>query len=183
MSGGGDNTTTTKADPWKGVQPYLKNLYSRSDAWSNRETPFYPDQTYAGLSQNQQGGLYGGLGYMQDQFAPQAQQLQGSLQAMIDSPQNLVDNPAVQRMMAANESAVTDTLQNKWLPQQRRAEVAATGGYGTDTNAALMRGQAKGMPPRPWPGQTLRRFPALTLTRSSRPATARAQCQGRCSSA
>ena len=26
-SGGGENTTTTKADPWSGQQPYLQNVF------------------------------------------------------------------------------------------------------------------------------------------------------------
>lgn len=48
MSGGGGGTTTQKADPWSGVQPYLANMYQRADATAKGPAPqYYPGSTVA----------------------------------------------------------------------------------------------------------------------------------------
>lgn len=48
MSGGGGGTTTQKADPWSGVQPYLANMYQRADATAKGTPPqYYPGSTVA----------------------------------------------------------------------------------------------------------------------------------------
>ena len=46
--GGSSGTQTQKAEPWSGVQPYLKQGYSTAQNLYNNNSPdFYPGQTYA----------------------------------------------------------------------------------------------------------------------------------------
>jgi hypothetical protein len=48
MSGGGGGTTTVqKADPWSGVQPYLKQLYGGASNAFNQTPQYYPGSTVA----------------------------------------------------------------------------------------------------------------------------------------
>lgn len=47
--GGGSTNTVQKADPWKGVQPFLTELYPVARDWFNSPTPeFFPNATVAG---------------------------------------------------------------------------------------------------------------------------------------
>ena len=140
--GGGTTVQEVKNDPWPGLAPYLSNLYERAGRRSYKISPYYPEQTYAGLTDLQKGGMYGGLDYMTDVYGPQAERYMGSLQGMMDAPQNITESPAVQAMMAANESSITDTLMNEWLPNVRRRSVAA-GDYG-GSKSDLITGQAMG---------------------------------------
>lgn len=57
-SGGGKTTTTTKADPWKGQQPYLKEVFSEAqnlyDTWN---PTYFPGDTVANLTPFQMAGV------------------------------------------------------------------------------------------------------------------------------
>lgn len=47
--GGGSTNTVQKADPWKGVQPFLTNFYPAAQDWYNSDVPgFFPNATVAG---------------------------------------------------------------------------------------------------------------------------------------
>lgn len=47
--GGGKTQVVQKADPWKGVQPFLTALYPRAEAWFRSPAPqFFPGATVAG---------------------------------------------------------------------------------------------------------------------------------------
>ncbi len=46
--GGGSTKTTQSTEPWKGVQPYLTQLFQRGAAQSNVPSTFYPGTTFAG---------------------------------------------------------------------------------------------------------------------------------------
>ena len=49
--GGGDTTTTQKADPWSGQQPYLKFGFNQAQNLYNSGGPqFYPGRTYVPFS-------------------------------------------------------------------------------------------------------------------------------------
>lgn len=54
------DTTTTIAEPWSGIQPYLKNLYSRANTQYGKPLKYYSGSTVADLSSQTQGAL-GGL--------------------------------------------------------------------------------------------------------------------------
>ena len=48
MSGGGGNTTVQKADPWEGVQPYLKDLFASAQNYFKGPGPqYFPSDTVA----------------------------------------------------------------------------------------------------------------------------------------
>lgn len=90
MSGGGGSTTTQKADPWSGVQPYLQQLYSGAGNLAGQGGPQ--------VAQNN--GVAGFTPYTQD-----TQNLVTNLQANGDPNQNLQADVARQY---ANGSALTD---------------------------------------------------------------------------
>lgn len=61
MSGGGGSqgtsTTTEKADPWSGIQPFLTDLYGRGQTQSNIPQQYYPDSTVTGFAPETEAGL------------------------------------------------------------------------------------------------------------------------------
>lgn len=58
--GGGSSTTVQKADPWSGVQPYLKDVFRQAKKLYRTSRPdFYPGQTYSDLSPQTMAGLRG----------------------------------------------------------------------------------------------------------------------------
>lgn len=61
--GGGQTTQIQKADPWSGVQPYLKEGYSRLSEIAQQTPTFYPGQTYAGFDPMQMASQQGMLNY------------------------------------------------------------------------------------------------------------------------
>lgn len=130
MSGGGGSTQTVqKSDPWAGVQPLLNQTYGMAGNALDQRLPYYPNQTYANFTPLQEMGMLGGLGYAQNQFAPQVSGLQGALGQYLNAPLNITQDPAVQNMMAANRGQVTDWLTRDALPSIGSGAVAA-GQYG-----------------------------------------------------
>lgn len=63
LMGGGDSTTTQKADPWEGVQPALRELYASAlENFRGGGPQYYSGDTVAGLSPTTnlaQQGIYG----------------------------------------------------------------------------------------------------------------------------
>lgn len=56
--GGGSNTTTIqKADPWEGVQPYIKDYLAVGQATTQRPFNFYNGDTVAGFAPEQELGM------------------------------------------------------------------------------------------------------------------------------
>ena len=56
--GGGSNTTTiTKADPWEGVQPYIKDYLSLGQSTTQRPYNFYNGDKVAGFAPEQELGM------------------------------------------------------------------------------------------------------------------------------
>lgn len=53
------DTTTTINEPWSGIQPYLKNLYTRANTAYSTPLKYYSGSTVAGLSDQTQGALQG----------------------------------------------------------------------------------------------------------------------------
>lgn len=64
MSGGGGNTTTVQnADPWRGAQPYLRDVMGRGLDYANNPAAFYPGATYLGPTGGQLTGWQTQLDY------------------------------------------------------------------------------------------------------------------------
>ena len=64
MGGGGQNRAVQKADPWEGIQPYLKRLYAEAqDLYEQGPQQYFPGRTYADFTPQQLRGMYGALGY------------------------------------------------------------------------------------------------------------------------
>lgn len=123
--GGGSSTTVQKADPWKGVQPYLTELYARANEAGQNMLPFFPGQTYAGFDPLQQQGMQGMLDYSKDVVQPGVRGYQGSLSQYMNAPLNISQDPAVQAMMASNQQNATDWLTRSALPSINTSSVNA----------------------------------------------------------
>ena len=111
------STTTvyTNADPWKGVQPYLKSLYSNTNALGANPTEFYPGQTYANMDPLMQQGIGSNLGFVSNYFPSMYGQGAGSLLNQLNA-MDVGNNPYVQDMnqVAANQftRASNEAIQN-----------------------------------------------------------------------
>jgi len=108
--GGGGGSQTTKTEPWEGVQPYLSDVYSKAQSYSNTPTPgYFPGQTYAGFTPAQLAAQQG----IQD-FA-----LQGAPQIM---------NPAMQAYQYGTSGSILDVANNPYV--QAMAQGAAQDAFG-----------------------------------------------------
>ena len=143
-SGGSDrqvvqSTTVQKADPWSGVQPYLKNLYAAADARFKQPQQYFPSQTYAPQSPLSAAGQQAALGYATNYLPGLIQSGMSGLASQLNA-QDVAHNPYVQQMLAQqisgstnafqqNAQTLTDTLKNQWLPSIRSGAGLA-GQYG-----------------------------------------------------
>ena len=141
-SGGGGNSTSTStvytnADPWSGVQPYLKTLYGNTNALGNQPTQFYPGQTYAGMDPLMKQGINSNLGFANQYFPSIFNQGLNSLYGQMNA-MDVGNNPYVQDMnqVAANQftrasgQAIGDMVgqfRNQVLPSITNDAVAAGG--------------------------------------------------------
>lgn len=109
MSGGGSQTTVQKADPWSGVQPYLRQGYAdASNLYQSGGPQYYPGQTYVGANpyeeQAQTLAMNNALGGMQQSSNALNQGLQFSLNAP-----DVANNPYI--------GGVADTIQKRMSRQ------------------------------------------------------------------
>lgn len=103
--GGGSNTTVEKADPWSGLQPYLKQLYGMSSDYATGEpSTFYPGDAVAGFAPYQE------LGF--DVAADYARMLPGMLSPAYGAQNYLLSgqNPLLTRMGGAVDPAVSSMV-------------------------------------------------------------------------
>jgi hypothetical protein len=139
--GGGDSTSTstvyTNADPWSGVQPYLKTLYGTTAALGNQPTKFYPGQTWANMDPLMQQGINSNLGFVNQYFPGMYNQGLNSLYNQMNAV-DVGNNPYVQDMnqVSANQftrasnQAIQDMVsqfRNGVLPSITNDAVAAGG--------------------------------------------------------
>jgi len=111
-SGGGSSdsnqtstsTVYTNADPWKGVQPYLKQLYGATNSLGQNPTQFYPGQTWANMDPLMQQGIDSNLGFVNNYFPSMYNQGAGSLMNQLNA-MDVGNNPYVQDMnqVSANQ--------------------------------------------------------------------------------
>lgn len=140
LFGGGE--TTTKTEPWSGVQGPLKDLYSRTQTALDNVQGFYPGQTFANLTPLQESGLKGGLEYAQNYYMPAAQAYNNQLARYMQSPMNIAQDPAVQAQMAANATQAQDWLTRQAMPLVRQG-AQANNMYGS-SRQGIAEGQAIG---------------------------------------
>jgi len=88
-SGGGTQTTVQKADPWAGVQPYLKQGYAAATKLYEQGGPqYYPGQTYVNANPYENMGAQMGLNYAMNQMP-------GQVGSMLQAQNDLFSAPDV----------------------------------------------------------------------------------------
>ena len=120
--GSGSNTTTQKADPWAGQQPYLLDLYAKAQNLPVQQ--FFPGQTYATPSD---------LTYTAEQLAEQAAlgpqtsiagSILPSLEEQLMSPAQRFSDPLLQESLRAALSPMEESA-SRLLQQTRRGATGA----------------------------------------------------------
>jgi len=120
--GSGSNTTTQKADPWAGQQPYLLDLYAKAQNLPVQQ--FFPGQTYATPSD---------LTYTAEQLAEQAAlgpqtsiagSILPSLEEQLMSPAQRFSDPLLQESLRAALSPMEESA-SRLLQQTRRDSIGA----------------------------------------------------------
>jgi hypothetical protein len=120
--GSGSNTTTQKADPWAGQQPYLLDLYAKAQGLPTQQ--FFPGQTYATPSD---------LTYTAEQLAEQAAlgpqtsiagSILPSLEEQLMSPAQRFSDPLLQESLRAALSPMEESA-SRLLQQTRRDSIGA----------------------------------------------------------
>jgi hypothetical protein len=139
--GGGSSTSTstvyTNADPWKGVQPYLKELYGNTNALGNQPTQFYPGQTWTNMDPLVKEGINSNLGFANQYFPNMYNQGLNSLYGQMNA-MDVGNNPYVQDMnqvsanqfTRASDQAIQNMVgqfKNQVLPGITNDAVAAGG--------------------------------------------------------
>ena len=120
--GSGSNTTTQKADPWAGQQPYLLDLYAKAQGLPTQQ--FFPGQTYATPSD---------LTFQAEQLAQQAAlgpqtSIAGSIVPSIEeqlmSPAQRFSDPLLQESLRAGLRPIEEST-SRLLQQARRGATGA----------------------------------------------------------
>lgn len=128
--GGGSSTTVQKADPWSGIQPYLKDVYGEAQNLYRGFTPsMYPGQMYAPqnqLQQQSQQQLLNSIPQMQDMTNSAYQSAMFGLGPALYAE----SNPYLQSYMQAAIRPVSSQLLNQTLPAIRSGATNA-GQYGS----------------------------------------------------
>lgn len=141
--GGGDQTSTstvnTKAEPWAGVQPFLKQMYGNVNTLGGQPRQFYPGQTYSNIDPLTNKGIESNLGFAKNYFPGMYNKGLETMYSQMNST-DVGNNPYVQDMnqVAANQftrasnQAIGDMVgqfKNQILPGITNDAVAA-GGFG-----------------------------------------------------
>jgi len=124
--GSGSNTTTQKADPWAGQQPYLLDLYAKAQGLPTQQ--FFPGQTYASPSD---------LTFQAEQLAEQAAlgpqstiagSIVPSIQEQLMSPAQRFSDPLLQESLRAGLRPMEESASR--LLQQARRDATGAGQLG-----------------------------------------------------
>ena len=124
--GSGSNTTTQKADPWSGQQPYLTDLYAKAQRLPTQQ--FFPGQTFATPSD---------LTYTAEQLAEQAAlgpqttiagSIIPSIQEQLMSPAQRFSDPLLQESLRAGLRPMEESASR--LLQQARRDATGAGQLG-----------------------------------------------------
>lgn len=124
--GGGSSTTVQKIEPWKGQEPYLKNVYEEAQnqyqntsAWPD----YYPGSQVAPFSPNQLAAQQGVLNVSQA-LQPSIQQGFDALSFALQAP-NVAANPLTPGMIQNVVSPTVQTLTEQVLPNIRSGALEA----------------------------------------------------------
>lgn len=93
--GGGSNKQTTSSEPWKGIQPYLTDIFQLAqNQYRNTAPQYYPGQTFAPMDPLQMGAQQMALSQvfgnssLPQWWSPQMPGPSGALQGSFEQPYN-----------------------------------------------------------------------------------------------
>ena len=141
-SGGGDDTTSTtvqKADPWKGVQPYLKQGYAdATDLYEAGGPQYYPGQTYVDNNAFENMGAQMGLNYAMNQMP-------GQVGSMLQAQNDLFRAPDVanNQYVGGMADVIQDRMSRQFTEQMNpaiRGGAVASGQFGGSRQALAEQG-------------------------------------------
>ena len=128
LFGGGGGDVKVKNEPWGKVSGYLEEIppWLREQALTPKT--FFPGQTYAGLSPQQQAAQQYNLGYagylmpaMQDTFMAYRQGM--------TAPENITQNPLINQQIQSAVRPVTQQYEEQVMPSIQRNAIGI-GNYG-----------------------------------------------------
>lgn len=139
--GGGTQTTTQKADPWSGVQPYLTEGYQRaSQLYAPGQGPeLFPNQMYVGSDPLTTQSRQMTLDYAQSGMPQDINAMRGGYGTLLGAA-DVMNNPMLARAAEGAIRPVTQQLTEQILPNIRGGAVQ-TGQYG-GSRQALAEGTA-----------------------------------------
>jgi len=141
-SGGGTSTTVQKADPWSGVQPYLKDAYADAASLYEAGGPeYYPGQTYVPNNPYENMGATMGLNYAMNQMPGQVGSMLQAQNDLFSAP-DVANNQYVSGMADTIQNRMTRQLTEQALPQIRGGAVAS--GQLGGSRQGIAEGQAIG---------------------------------------
>ena len=122
--GGGNTTTVQKADPWKGQQPYLKDIYAQTGGLYGSGMGYtpYSGPRVAGLSDIQRQGMETGYQNILSGNTP-AQAAGGMLNKTLQGDYLGGANPYLDQVFATSAQNVTDQFNRNILPSIKTAGV------------------------------------------------------------
>lgn len=132
--GGGDteSTTNTVAEPWKGVQPYLSNLYGDVNKLYKAGMPeYYPGQTYINRDPLEDLAQQQNLAYSQQAMPGMIGDVQRTNQFMLSAP-DAANNPYVTGMADTIERRLNRNLREN-LYKENSDMANQYGQYGMDS--------------------------------------------------
>lgn len=125
--GGGDSRTTTvqRADPWRGQQPYLTDVFKQAQQqYYGLPTQYYPGQTYTPLNPLQQMGLRGQLEYGTGPAMGIIGPTQQAYRQMLTAP-DITQNPYLQQMGDIYSRRVGEAFGRDIMPAIRGRAIQA----------------------------------------------------------
>jgi hypothetical protein len=128
--GGGGQTTTQKADPWSGVQPYLLEGYGRaSSLYAPGNGPeLFPGQMYVGNDPLTSQSRQMTLDYAQGQMGNDVNAMRGGYGTLLGAA-DVMNNPMLAQAAQGAIRPVAEQLTEQILPNIRGGAVQ-TGQYG-----------------------------------------------------
>jgi len=158
MSGGGSSTTTQVADPWSGVQPYLKGGFEQLGQLAGQTPQAYGGQSYAdfnpwqtqGMGQsldyaqspvmnNMLAGGFGAMGQGFDATNPEQNPMLANIMGIQDQSSRMLNNPWEDPTAQSYISEAIRPLQQQYSEQILpgiRDQAEMYGGAGSRTGLA-----------------------------------------------
>ncbi len=119
---------TSKTEPWGPAQPYLRDILGDAETAYGQPRSFFPAQTFAPMTPQEQQGLGQQYAYAQGLMPFQVGQAQGAWQSALGAP-DVANNPYVQGQIDAVQNRLNRNLQENLMPSAGDAALRA-GGYG-----------------------------------------------------